>query len=368
MSHRRPAFGPAGLEWLFLHRFSFVKPTEPGRGKRGHAIAMQLCTLSPIGRTGRGALAVILLAVLCISNSRSAPAQQTNPSEQTNPTEQTNPSEPVSAAGARAVSDGSLPHLLRVAEGVLSGAQPRDEQDFARLAEMGVRTIVSVDGIRPNVEAARRHGLRYVHIPFGYDGVDEVALQQLSRVAREVDHPVYVHCHHGKHRGPAAAAVICLANGDFHRAEAMDYLQRAGTSPNYQGLWRSVRQYRVPPPDAVLPELVEVATVDDLVQWMAEMDRALDQLKLAEQAHWRTPTDHPDLVPAHQALLVQEALRESHRQLDADQRSAFGDAMAASERIAGELTAAIEAERSGPANQAFRRLQQSCVDCHREHR
>ena len=105
----------------------------------------------------------------------------------------------------------TIPHLQAVADGVFSGARPRDEQDFAALAKMGVKTIVSVDGVRPDIEAAKKHGLRYIHIPLGYDTVDDRAVGSLTRVAREPLGPLYVHCHHGKHRGPAAAAIICLA-------------------------------------------------------------------------------------------------------------------------------------------------------------
>jgi hypothetical protein len=33
------------------------------------------------------------------------------------------------------------------------------------------QTIISVDGARPNVDAAKKEGLSYVHIPIGYNGV-----------------------------------------------------------------------------------------------------------------------------------------------------------------------------------------------------
>ena len=57
------------------------------------------------------------------------------------------------------------------------GAEPHEDVAFAELAELGVRTVVSVDGAKPQADAARHHGLRYVHIPIGYDGVSEEAGQ-----------------------------------------------------------------------------------------------------------------------------------------------------------------------------------------------
>ncbi|QEG39937.1 phosphatase domain-containing protein [Roseimaritima ulvae] len=278
------------------------------------------------------------------------------------------PSAVLAQAPAEAPAADPIPHLLSVAEGVFSGAQPRGEQDFATLAKMGVKTIVSVDGVRPDIEAAKKHGLRYIHIPFGYDGVDDHATESLTRVARETQGPVYVHCHHGKHRGPAAAAIICLASGDFHRAEAEDYMERAGTSSNYAGLWRSIRTYQTPPQDAELPELVAVAKVDGLTEYMARMGRAADELKLARAARWQAPADHPDLVPAHQALLLQEGLRESLRQLDDAQRQAYGEAMQRSETLADGLVTAIQNGDTAAADRKFQAVITACGECHRDHR
>ena len=51
---------------------------------------------------------------------------------------------------------------------LISGGQPKGDVAFSKLAEMGVKTIVSVDGAKPDLELAKKHGLRYVHIPIGY--------------------------------------------------------------------------------------------------------------------------------------------------------------------------------------------------------
>ena len=98
-------------------------------------------------------------------------------------------------------------------ERLYSGSEPHGEEGIASLKELGVKTIVSVDGAKPAVETARKYGMRYVHIPIGYDGVPEEAGQSLARLMREAETPIYVHCHHGKHRGPAAVAVACVAGG-----------------------------------------------------------------------------------------------------------------------------------------------------------
>src|SRR5947208_13492334 len=71
------------------------------------------------------------------------------------------PARPMTAAG--------IANLFRLGDRVFSGAQPEGPEGFASLRRLGVTTILSVDGARPDVEAARRAGLRYVHLPIGYD-------------------------------------------------------------------------------------------------------------------------------------------------------------------------------------------------------
>ena len=104
-----------------------------------------------------------------------------------------------------------LPNAYRLHPRVISGGQPEGEQAFARLKELGVKTVISVDGARPEVELARKYGLRYVHLPHGYDGVPDERASELAKAVRDLPGPVYIHCHHGKHRSPAAATVACVA-------------------------------------------------------------------------------------------------------------------------------------------------------------
>src|SRR5262249_8775366 len=136
-----------------------------------------------------------------------------------------------------------LENVLQVSAGILSGGEPHGTQGFCSLARLGVKTIVSVDGARPRVEEARSSGIRYVHIPIGYEGIAEPARLALARVAREADGPVYFHCHHGRHRGPAAAAIACVAAGNASGTDALKILEVAGTGREYAGLWRDVEQY-----------------------------------------------------------------------------------------------------------------------------
>ena len=161
--------------------------------------------------------------------------------------EDTRPAETLRVGERNTVPSAQLRNLLKIHEQVYCGGEPRGEQAFAELAELGIRTVVSVDAALPDVPQARRYQLRYVHIPLGYGDMDDQAAWSLARLVRDADGPYYIHCHHGRHRGPAAAAVACLAAGYLDRQAALQVLENAGTSRAYGGLWRAVREYRRPP-------------------------------------------------------------------------------------------------------------------------
>src|SRR6516162_6300346 len=148
------------------------------------------------------------------------------------------------------VEAAGLHNVFRLTDQLYSGSSPEGDDGFASLQRLGVRTIISVDGARPDVERARRFGLRYVHLPIGYDGVPEEQGLRIAKAVRDLPGPVYVHCHHGKHRGPAAAAVARLCVDERCGVEqALEGMRRAGTDPHYTGLYAAPRDLRRPTKD-----------------------------------------------------------------------------------------------------------------------
>jgi hypothetical protein len=198
---------------------------------------------------------------------------------------------------------------------------------------------------------------------------------RLARVVRELPGPVYVHCHHGKHRGPAAAAVCALASEGWDAKRAIDWMERAGASRDYGGLYESVGRFVAPTPEELgrlgrdLPERAEVPALVDL---MVRLDARWDRLKAARASGFRAVPDGPDRDPAHDALQVLELFREASRLHDARaEDDAFRRDLAAAERLAGELHEALkarpsppEAGRPDPAEAAFASLSKSCASCH----
>ena len=282
------------------------------------------------------------------------------------------------------VAYSNLNNLLHVTDKVCCGGEPQDAAAFATLAQLGVKTIVSVDGAKPNVASARKHALQYFHIPIGYDGIHKKAGLSLARLTRDLDGPFYIHCHHGHHRGPAAASIVCIASGEVDGKQALKILERAGTGKGYAGLWRDVENYRVPSANTDLPLLVEVAEVSSLAEAMVRIDRAFDNLKRYRDARWSDSEniDHSGqkfsgqgdgrsskMLPAEEALLLKEQFRESKRNLgdgfDADFRRQLGEAESITQRLEQSVGDQFDAK---DAIQQFNLLEQSCKQCHQTYR
>jgi protein tyrosine phosphatase (PTP) superfamily phosphohydrolase (DUF442 family) len=262
-----------------------------------------------------------------------------------------------------------LHNVIEVADGLLSGSEPEGAEGFSSLAKLGVKTIVSVDGARPAVDAARAQGLRYIHIPIGYDGISKPAIAALARAVRDVEGPIYIHCHHGKHRGPAAAAVACITSRHVHGKAALQILELAGTGKEYPGLWRDVEACQAPSPDEPPGILLEVAEVDSLTAAMAGVDRHWDDLKLCRDAGWTTPPAHPDLTPAQVALLLREAFHEAGRTTRADRfDEQFREWVAEAEALAARIEDSLKDGKPEEATRRFDVLDQTCKRCHAKYR
>src|SRR5262245_56285152 len=142
------------------------------------------------------------------------------------------------------VAAGHLPNAYQIHPKVISGGLPEGDAAFQELADLGVKTVISVDGATPDIETAKKHGLRYIHLPHGYDGIPRPRANELAKAVRDLPGPIYIHCHHGKHRSPAAATVACVAAGLVDPTNAELILRTAGTSENYRGLYQSARNAR----------------------------------------------------------------------------------------------------------------------------
>ncbi|MGB7160862.1 MAG: hypothetical protein WBD40_22555, partial [Tepidisphaeraceae bacterium] len=258
-----------------------------------------------------------------------------------------------------------------VTDKLISGAQPENDASFALLRELGVKTIVSVDGSKPDVDAAKRHGMRYVHLPIGYDGVDETEGKAIAKALAELDGPIYLHCHHGRHRSAAALAVACVYNGMLQPSQAEDVLRTFGTGANYKGLWKDAREAkRIDDKELAALQIkwVETAQIPALADAMVKVDFHWEHMKAIQKAGWTSPEDHPDLDPAHEALQVQEHFHEIGRTADTRGRPAeYVKLLTESEQAASKLREVLSARPIDhqAADAAFKVVSTSCTSCHK---
>jgi protein tyrosine phosphatase (PTP) superfamily phosphohydrolase (DUF442 family)/cytochrome c553 len=290
------------------------------------------------------------------------------------------PAGPLPVGAERPVELPGLHNVLRFSEKLYNGSVPEGEEGFRSLQRLGIRTIVTVDGYPPELELARRHGMRYVHLPFGYDGCPAPRAAAIVRAVRDLPGPIYLHCHHGKNRSPVAAAFARIALDGISNEEAVRELERAGTGKNYTGLYENVRSYRPPSPeelDAVPPEFPEVAETPPLMTAMVEMDRRFQRLLRAQRDGWPPPRARPAAELAHEALLLREEFAEWNRTPEARRKPAdFRRWMRASERDAAALEAALRAAPTGvrgdgrrdEASRALGRVAAACGSCHAKYR
>jgi protein tyrosine phosphatase (PTP) superfamily phosphohydrolase (DUF442 family) len=272
-----------------------------------------------------------------------------------------------------------LLNVFHLSGQIISGSEPNGDAAFAKLVEMGVRTIVSVDGKAPEAERAAALGMRYVHIPIQYSDISTDEMLRLSKTFRELDGPFYVHCFHGRHRGPAGAEVGRLVLDGIARNEAIaEMRQYCGTSKKYEGLYRLIAAGDVPTAletAAYEYDFTPREVVDGVVPSMVILSRAFDNNEVMMESGWVQDPAHPDLDPVNEAQqLLQgfeagEHISEVRTAAD-DFRSWWSEGQEESALLLSAVRAIADGDEGARAlaDRSFRAVQASCTDCHGEYR
>ena len=266
-----------------------------------------------------------------------------------------------------------LHNVYHLSEAVISGSEPHGEAAFEHLGGMGVKTILSVDGKAPDQEAAARRGMRYVHVPIHYSGISEDELVRIAKTFREVEGPFFVHCFHGKHRGPAAAAVGRLVLDGATRAQALaEMRQWCGTSSKYEGLYRTVASGAMPSAQDTARHAWDFPAAHPLGgfrQAMVAVARHWDHLVALEKRGWKADPKHPDVDAKNEAAKLAGVLGRANG-LDEVKRSPedFRDWMDTSVEQSDKLLRSLKAGENAKASKALRVIKQNCGSCHASHR
>ena len=171
-----------------------------------------------------------------------------------------------------------IERVHEVNDGLLTGSSP-DATGYRSLQALGVDVVLSVDGPMPPVDLIESLGMQSIHLPIGYDGVPPEVMRSLVRLASETPgETLYVHCHQGRHRGPAVAAILSQIRDRGSAEDGAAILVACGTDPGYEGLWEAVEEVVIPTgswQDAPLPASVEPPS---LVREMVTIQKLRDRL------------------------------------------------------------------------------------------
>jgi protein tyrosine phosphatase (PTP) superfamily phosphohydrolase (DUF442 family) len=282
--------------------------------------------------------------------------------------------DPPADAPKKVDADG-VPNLIRLDDRIYQGGMPQGDAGFASLEKLGVKTVISVDGARPDVEGAHKHGMRYVHIPTTYDGLTREQALRVAKAVRDLPGPVYIHCHKGTLRGPTAAAVARLFLDDHCTVEqAHEGMKLAGFDLRYTGLWAAPEDLKRPTTkelDEVAADFPEAAPPPGLTAAMVGVNLTFENLQAVRKADWKTPKDKPDLDPPHEALQLVEHFKELQRlpkvaARPEDFRGKLADAADKAQQFEDALRKTpVDADR---AEAAYKQMDAACLKCHAAYR
>jgi protein tyrosine phosphatase (PTP) superfamily phosphohydrolase (DUF442 family) len=320
-------------------------------------------------------LALSLVLIACTTRTQRADSPQTPDATSSVASSAIAPIAPPSLTAPAPVTLPGLHNVVAYYDHYYSGGVPESPAAFDTLKAMGIKTVISVDGAVPDVASAQARGMRYIHLPIGYNGFDDERRLELARATRDAleKGPVYIHCHHGKHRSAAAAGSAVTALGYMSAADAIARMKVSGTAPNYTGLYACVASTTVidvATLNAVHADFPSISKPADFVQAMIDLDEMLDHLTQIKNAKWKAPSDHPDLVPAAEAGRLADTLRflaESSRVKR--EPHGFGQALLDDAVEAQQLEDAIIANADASSLDAQLKLvAASCKDCHVKYR
>ena len=274
------------------------------------------------------------------------------------------------------VAPGEYPGLhnvFRLSNSILCGAEPADDAALAQLGEWGVRTVISVDGKAPEVEAAAALGLRYVHVPIQYTGISEDQVDRLAKTFRELEGPFYVHCYHGKHRGPAAAALGRVVLDGLERDQAIaEMRQWCSTSEKYEGLYQAVATGELPTTKASAAyeyDFAPVHRIEGVRAVMVAMTRHWDRVKDVRRNGWQVDPQHPDVDPLREAQQVREHYESFEAESKGEDRPEdYWQFLRVGRAASEELVDALGAGKLEEVEEAFDALKANCLECHAGYR
>jgi len=202
---------------------------------------------------------------------------------------------------------------------------------------------------------------------------------RIAKTFRELDGPFYVHCFHGKHRGPAAAALGRVVLDGVPREQAIaEMRQYCGTSKKYEGLYSTIAFGDVPSEEATAAcpfDFAPAHRFKGFRQAMIDICRSYETAEKLAKNGWRATDEHPDANAANEARRTAEVFAQTVELDEVQARPEdFRGWLADSARESGQLAELLDRHAKGDAgageqaHEVLKSLKASCTACHTKYR
>lgn len=132
---------------------------------------------------------------------------------------------PLSLLGAQTVPSSPIGRFHQVSSGIYRGARPSSE-GLRFLASLGVRSILYLDNdpnqLKWETEEARKVGIKVIATPMSgfWKPKTKQVDHTLSILADRENHPIFVHCKHGRDRTGLITGLFRVEYQGWHPADA----------------------------------------------------------------------------------------------------------------------------------------------------
>ena len=275
-----------------------------------------------------------------------------------------------------------LHNVFRLSDDIVSGSEPHGEEAFAAARRRWASRRSCRSTARcPTPALAAQYGMRYVHVPIQLHAASPTtSCSQIAKTFRELDGPFYVHCFHGKHRGPAAAGGRSRSCSTARRASRRSPRCASGAAPPRStrgsiltiadGRCRRRRDRRV---RVGLPRRAALRRASAR-RW--SRSRAPSTISSRSQANgWQPDPEHPDLDAVERG----DAGRPGPRGRPRTRRDRIPPGglphvarrLERARREAGRRSATLpdgDAQAGDEATRSYRLLKKTCDACHASYR
>ena len=264
-----------------------------------------------------------------------------------------------------------LSQVVAFQDSLYSGSKPSGLQGMESLMNMGVNTIICVDGVPPDVKSAKEYGIKTIHLPLKYSAPSKSQIFDLTTATKMglERGNVYIHCHYGKHRSAASSALVSIALGFLSIEEAKDRMRVCETSAAYKGLWDAVEKQQVINEAHLIEDekrFPSCVSPEGITAQMVAIDDAMNRLLRVQDLNWNVPATHPDIAPAADAGFIADMFRQMQlKQVSPYAQHDFTtQVINAMHHVSGLEEALIEHESPEVLHRYMRSVEESCLNCH----